>query len=416
MGAAIVAVTAVSLSACGGGSSGGGTASGGSSSDGKPVTVAFELPLTGNFAANGANEKNGFELGLDTFGRTVDGHAIDVRYVDTKGDPATALTSGRQIVQQGVTVMEGPLVSSEVAAVTSYLAAQKVPVDDLSMCSEVQLDNGQKNKNAFSSGWSCDQPALMAAKWAYEDMGWKHMTLVGQDFSFGWEVIGGFKAAYESLGGKIDNAIWVPLNATDVSSYVSQIPKDTQGVYAEMSGVFAVRFTGAYKSFGLAGKIPLVGITQLTDQSVLPQEDPTAVTGVYTGAQYCDGIDTPENKKFVDAYRAKFNAFPGYYSDAGYVKAQILVQALKSLKGDYSDSKKVAEAMQSVTITAPRGPVEISKKTYSPIQNAYICQVKDVGGKLQNVPVKTYEKVQPEGPLSYDAWEKHFRHDSGARP
>jgi branched-chain amino acid transport system substrate-binding protein len=413
-GTAVIALSAVVLSACGGGSGSSGGGSGGGNTD--PITVGFELPLTGNFAANGTNEQNGFEIGLDTFGREINGHPLDIKYVDTKGDPATALTSARKLVQDGADVFEGPLVSSESAAVTPFLAAQKVPVDDLTLCSEVQLDSWQKVPNGFSSGWSCDQPALMAAKWAYEDMGWRHVTLAAQDFSFGWEVGGGFKAAFEALGGTVDQAIWVPLNATDLSSYISQIPKDTDAVYAEMSGAFAVRFIDAYQSFGLKQTTPLVGITQLTDQSVLPQLNPQGATGVYTSAQYCDGIDTKENTDFVAAYQKKFNVFPGYYSDAGYVKAQILTQALKSLKGDVSDKAAVAKALKSATITAPRGPVAISDKTFSPVQNVYMCQVTMVDGALRNVPVKTYENVQPQGSLDYDAWEKHFRHDSAGRP
>lgn len=413
VGATIAALVLVGVSGCGEGPGGG---SGEANEPGSPIKVAFELPLTGAFAANGLNQKNGFELGLDTFGREVDGRPIEVRYIDTKGDPAVALTSARQIVQEGVTVFQGPLVSSESAAVTPYLAQQNVPVDDLTLCSEVQLDSWQKNGNGYSSGWSCDQPALMAAQWAYEDMGWRNMTIAAQDFSFGWEVAGGFKAAFESLGGTINQQIWVPLNATDVSSYVSQIPPDSDAVYAEMSGVFAVRFTDAYKSYGLTGQVPLVGITQLTDQSVLPQLNREAVLGVYTGAQYCDGIETPENQEFVTAYKEAFDLYPGYYSDAGYVKAQILTDALKSLDGDYSDPEAVAKALQSVNIEAPRGPVKISEKTHSPIQNVYICQVQEIDGELRNVPIKTYENVPPEGPLPYDVWEAHFRSDSAGRP
>ena len=412
VGATIAALMVASVSACGEGPGGGAD----TSEPGSPIKVAFEVPLTGAFAANGLNQKNGFELGLDTFGREVDGHPIEVRYIDTKGDPATALTSARQIVQEGVTVFQGPLVSSESAAVTPYLAQQNVPVDDLTLCSEVQLDSWQKNGNGYSSGWSCDHPALMAAQWAYEDMGWRNITIAAQDFSFGWEVAGGFKTAFESLGGTINQAIWVPLNATDVSSYVSQIPQDTDAVYAEMSGVFAVRFIDAYKSFGLTGKVPLVGITQLTDQSVLPQLNREGALGVITGAQYCDGIDTPENQEFVAAYKEKFDLYPGYYSDAGYVKAQIMVEALKSLDGDYSDPKAIAEALQSVNIEAPRGPVEISDKTHSPIQNVYMCEVQEIDGDLRNVPFKTFENVPPEGPLDYEEWEAHFRSDSAGRP
>jgi len=319
-------------------------------------------------------------------------------------------------VQDGVDVFQGPLISSEAAAVTPYLAQQEVPVDDLTLCSEVQLDSWQKNGNGFSSGWSCDHPALMAAVYAYEEMGWRNMTVATQDFSFGWEVAGGFIEAFESLGGTIDEVIYVPLNATDISSYISQIPGSTDAVYAEMSGAFALRFLEAYNNFGLKDSTPLMGITQLTDQSVLPQMAPQDALGVLTGAQYCDGIDTPENTEFVTAYQAEYGALPGYYSDAGYVKAQIVLEAMESLDGDTSDAAAVADALKAASIEAPRGPVEISEQTLSPVQNVYICEVQEVEGELRNVPIHTYEAVPPEGPLEYDAWEEHFRRDSKGRP
>jgi branched-chain amino acid transport system substrate-binding protein len=382
-----------------------------------PIKVGYELPLTGNFAANGGQEKHGFELGLKEFGDTVNGRKIEVTYADTHGDPATALTTARKLVQDGVAVFEGPLVASEAAAVTPFLGQKKIPVDDLTLCSEIQLTTWNKYHNGMSSGWSCDQPSMTAALWAYNEMHWKKMAIVGQDFSFGWETTGGFGAAFKKLGGTISNAVYVPLNATDLSSYISQIPKDVDGVYVEMSGGFAVKFTAAYENFGLHKKVPLLGITQLTDQSVLPNESPTAVVGdVYTGAQYCDGIDTPENKKFVDSYKAAYNSIPGYYSEAGYVRAQLLIAALKAVKADTSDPAAVVKAMQSAKVTTPRGPLRISDKTFSPIQNNYICTVQQIDGVLRNVPIKTYTEVQPQGSLDYDAWLARFTHDGAARP
>jgi hypothetical protein len=67
-------------------------------------------------------------------------------------------------------------------------------------------------------------------------------------------------------------------------------------------------------------------------------------------------------------------------------------------------------------VTAPRGPLKISDKTFSPIQNSYICTVQKVEGVLRNVPLKTYTNVPPEGPLDYDTWLARFKHDGGARP
>jgi hypothetical protein len=73
--------------------------------------------------------------------------------------------------------------------------------------------------------------------------------------------------------------------------------------------------------------------------------------------------------------------------------------------------------MRSTPIVSSRGPVRLSgAPAFAPIQNVYICQVKQVGADLRNVPIKTYTAVKPPGPFSEAAWEAEFRRDSGGRP
>jgi branched-chain amino acid transport system substrate-binding protein len=286
------------------------------------------------------------------------------------------------------------------------------------MCAGIQLDYYVKFNNGFSSGWSCNQPAIMAAKYALEDLHWKKVVTIGQDFAFGWLVVGGFADAFKAGGGTVEKMIWAPNTTADFSPYVSQIPTSgIDGVYGELSGATAVRFTSTYNQFGLKGKVPLLGITQLTDYSALPSEEPQSVLGVLTGAQYCDGIDTPENKKFTEEYKQQFNVYPGYYSDAGYTKARLLVTALKKLNGATKDKKALTRTLKSTEIVAPRGPVKLSgAPAFSPIQNSYICQVKQVGSDLRNVPIKTYTNVQPWGTLPESKWADNFRKYSSERP
>ena len=383
-----------------------------------PIKVGYMVPLTGIFASNGRHEINGFNLGLKDFGDTVNGRKITPIVVDTQADPNIALSQAHQLVEnQNIDILEGPLAANEIAAVAGYAGPKGIPTDDLSMCSAIQLENYVKFNNGLSSGWACNQPSSQGAVYAYNELHWRHVVTIAQDFSFGWLVVGGFAASFKALGGTIDKMLWAPNSTLDFSPYVSQIPTNTDGVFAELSGQTAVRFTLAYKQFGLKDKLPILGITQLTDYSALPSEDPAAIIGLHIDAQYCDGIDTPENKKFTAEYKAQFNTYPGYYSDAGYAKARLLIEALKKLNGDTSDKKAVVKAMRSTQIVAARGPVKLSgPPAYSPIQNVYICEVKSVNGELRNVPIKTYPNVQPWGPLSQQAWIDEYKHDSAARP
>ena len=415
MGALALAVAASSavLAACGSS----GSSSSGSSSSSSPIAIGYEVPLTGTAALAGKAEQQGWNLGLKVFGNSVSGHKIVTYYDDTGGNPATALSDAHALVQQKhIEIMEGPLLASEDAAVAPYLGAQRVPLDNLSVCSQIQVTDDAKYGNALTSGWICNTPDIMAADYLYKDLGLRHVTVLATDYAFGWLSAGGFIKQFTMLGGKIDKVLWPPLTATDYGPYVSSIPKTTQAVYAETVGAAGPLFTKAYAQFGLRGKIPLYGVTNLFDYSVLPGEVPADVMGDEMSAQYCDGINNAVNDKFTALFAKTYHTRPGYYAEAGYVHAELAVAALKRLHGVATDPTAVAKALKTTPITAPRGPVRLSPVVFGPIQNDCICKVENVHGTLENVPIKVYANVPPWGTLPYKTWVQEFTTDSVGRP
>jgi branched-chain amino acid transport system substrate-binding protein len=414
--AAVAACSALLLAACGSSassSSGAASASGSSS----PVKVGYLVPLTGTAAANGQDEERGFNLGLQQFGKTVDGHPIQVTYLDTGSSASVALSDARELVSQDhVQLMEGPLLANQTEVVAPYVMSNGIPEDDLYLASPTQMNDYTKYGLGFTSGWDGAQVSTVGASWAYNTMHWRHVVVVGDDYAFGWEVIGSFDSEFTHLGGTIDKSIWIPLDAVDVASYISEIPKNTQAVYVELLGTQGSDFFADYHSYGLQGHVPLLGSTTMTDQSVLPAVTPADGAGTYTVSQYCDDNPSAANQTFANAYHKTYGVWPAYYSEAGYTKAEILVGALKALHGDATSGSALAKAMKAVAISAPRGPVTISHTTYSPVQDTYICKVEDVGGSLRNVPVTTYPSVQPWGDLSQSAWLSGFTAESTSRP
>jgi branched-chain amino acid transport system substrate-binding protein len=404
------------LAACSSGSS---SSSGGSSSSpaaNSPIAIGYEVPLTGTAAVAGKQEQQGWNLGLKVFGSTVDGHHIVTYFEDTGGDPTVALSDARSLVQQKhVQLMMGPLLASEDAAVAPYLGALRIPTDNLAICGATQLTFDAKYGNALSSGWMCDQPDIIAADYLYNTLGYRHVTVLANDYAFGWLSAGGFIKQFTMLGGKIDKVLWPPLTAADYSPYVSAIPKNTQAVYAETVGSGSIAFTKAYAQFGLRSKIPLYAVTNVFDYSVLPGEVPADVMGDEMAAQYCDGINTPANNKFVSLFNQTYHTDPGYYAEAAYVHAELAVAALKSLHGNATNPEAVARALKTTAITAPRGPVRLSTVVDAPIQNIYICKVEKVNGTLKDVPIKTYANVQPWGTLPYKTWLAEYTKDSTGR-
>ena len=413
--AAVALVACASLAAaCSSGSSNG---SAGSGSSHTPIKVGYLLPLTGVFTRNGTSELDGFKLGLAHFGTSVDGHPIQVTYDDDQGLPAVSLSDARQLVTSvGVQAIEGPLISSAIAAVAPYVLAHGIPEDDLYLASPAQAAAYTRFGTGFTSDWDGFAPTTVGGRWAYDTMHWRHVTTVGLDISFGWQGVAGFATQFTKLGGKIDKMIWVPSTSVDMSSFVSSIPASTQAVFVVLSGAQAANFVNDYQAFGLKKHVPLMGITTLTDQAALPAEKPSAAAGVYTDSQYCDGNPSAVNQAFANSYHAAYGVYPSYYSEAGYTKAEILVDAIKSLHGNVTSGKALGNAMRAVTITAPRGPVSLSKVTWSPVEDEYICKVQSVSGTMRNVPVVTVTAVPPWGTLPPAEWTPLFAKTSVSPP
>jgi branched-chain amino acid transport system substrate-binding protein len=408
--AAAAVAAPLALCACGSGGSAGSSAH-------SPISVGYELPLTGTVALAGKQEEEGWNIGLQAFGRSVDGHRIVTYFDDTGGNPAVALSDARSLVQgKHVQIMEGPLLASEDAAVAPYLGSQHVPLDNLAICSQTQLTDNAVYGNALSSGWVCDTPDIMAADYLYTDLGYRHVAVLANDYAFGWLSAGGFIKQFTRLGGKIDKVLWPPLTTVDYGPYVSSIPKSTQAVFAETLGAGSVNFTKAYTQFGLRGKVPLFGNTTVFDYSVLPGEVAPDVLGDQMSAQYCDGINTPANTKFTSLFMRAYHTRPGYYAEAAYVHAELAVAALKSLHGVATNATAVARALKTTAVTAPRGPMRLSPVVDGPIQNDYICKVENVQGTLEDVPIKTYQSVSPWGTLPHQTWAQEFKADSVGRP
>ncbi|MBJ7604513.1 MAG: ABC transporter substrate-binding protein [Candidatus Dormibacteraeota bacterium] len=407
LSAAVLVIFAIA--ACGGSQGGGKT-------DTSPIKIGFIVSLTGTFAANGKNEQNGWNLAQKQLGDTVNGRKIQTVFADDQTDPNVALSDARDLVERdGVVMLQGPIPANAIGAVASYAGPHRIPVDDITLCSDVQIKSYKQFGNAYASSWSCDQPSLMMGQWLY-DQGYRHITTVGLDYAFGWLGVGSLMASFKKAGGSIDKSIWAPISTADFSPYVPQIPQKTDAVFALMAGAASVKFTSAYRQLGLKDKIPLVGNTTLTDYSALPAMDAEAALGIRITAQYCDAIDSPENSKFANDYKSAYGVYPGYYSDAGYTKYRLLLSALQKLNGNTSDSKKLVSTLKSTAIRAPRGPVKLSTATNSPVENIYICEVKRVGSDLRNVPIKTFKDVQPWGNLDQKQWLDVYAKNATTRP
>jgi len=357
-----------------------------------PIRVGFLAPLSGGLAQNGKDMLDGFQLYLEEISGQMEGRKVEFIPEDTEGQPARTLTKARKLVENDkVHILVGPLLASSGYALLPYVNQQKIP-NLMPITSADDLTQRKASEYIIRTGWTSSQPSHPFGEWVYKTLGYKKIAAIGLDYSFGWEVLDGFQRTFEESGGKIVQKLWTPFTVQDFSPYLAQIPKDVDAVFANFGGKYTIQFAKQYQDFGLKGRIPLIGSGIVTDEHALPSMGDEAL-GIITALHYSAAIDTPENKAFVKAYRAKYNKPPGYFSEGCYTGGRWMSAAVKAVNGKVEDRRKFLEALKKVEMkTAPRGPM-IMDAYGNPIENIYIRKVERVGGELQNSIIHTFPNV-----------------------
>jgi branched-chain amino acid transport system substrate-binding protein len=357
-----------------------------------PIKLGLLVPVTGPLSANGKDMINGLNLFLEEQGFRLAGREIKLLMEDDEGKPATGLTKARGLVEeQGVHVVTGPLSAAVGYAVAPYLDSKKVPTI-FPIVSAEDITQRKRSPYIVRTGWSSAQPSHPFGKWVYDNLGYRKIAMIGYDFAFGWEVAAGFQRTFEEAGGQVLQKLWPPLGTADLGPYLAQLRRDVDAIYAVFSGADALRFAKQYSDVGLKGRLPLIGGGTFTDEHVLRTMGDEAL-GIVTALHYSAALTTPANRKFAQAYEAKFKQVPSYYSEGTYVAGIALKAALEATGGDVESVDRFLAALRKVDLSdAPRGPLRFDDFG-NPVQQIYVRKVERAGGRLQNTVLHTFPSV-----------------------
>lgn len=379
--------------------------------DTEPFKIGFLTPLTGTFSANGMDMRDGVLLYLDEHDWMLGGKKIDLIIEDTEGDPKTALTKARKLVElDKVDIIIGPLLASSGYAVAEYARNNKILYLD-NIVSADDLTQRLYSDYVIRTGWTSSQPMQPFAEWVYKNLGYRKIASIAYDFAFGHETMSGFQYVFEEMGGKFVKKIWPPIGTPDYAPYLAQIPQDVDAVLANFSGSDALRFVKQYQELGFKEKFPLIGCGTLTDEHVLPSMGDEAI-GIITALHYSAALDLPKAKEFVSTYTKRFGRIPSYYSEGTYSSMMVLDAGLETA-GGIDDIQKFLDAIRKQPIDAPRGLFYIDEYN-NPVEDIYIRKVEKIDGKLQNTVIDKIEdvsqfwKYDPKEFLSRPVYSRDF--------
>ena len=337
-----------------------------------PIRIGLLPPITGPLASPGTEMVNGFELFWEQAGMTAGGRKVEIVTGDTTCNPDQALTQARRLVlQEKVHFMVGPLCGHEGPAVAQVSKETGVPLV-MDAAGADNVTKWDRTPTVVRTAVSSSQIGHPFGEYLYKELGLRNVTFIGQDYTFGHEVTLGAIETFKALGGKVARLIWNPIGTKDYGTTIATIPADTDGVAVTIVGADRIRLFEDWFNFGMDKKHKIYGAYWL-QEDMLPQVDDRAVGLISNSLQYLSGIDTPENKAFVDAYAAKYKRLPSWFAESAYTAGLWTKAAIDSINGNVEDRAAFLKAMRTVQMKAPRGPLKLDAYD-NPIQNIYIAQ------------------------------------------
>jgi branched-chain amino acid transport system substrate-binding protein len=357
-----------------------------------PIKIGVMGPNSGPYAIIGEEVKNGFDLYFSQIGYQAGGRKIEMIFEDTQAKPDVGLTKAKKLVELDGVSFVGGIVSSSVAyALRDYVVSKNVPLV-VTVASADGLTQKEAAPNIFRTNSSGSQVSHPYGQWLHDKAGYKTMVMIAPNYAMGYEQTGGFARTFVKAGGKIVKVLYPPMGAPDFGPFLTSFdPKSADAVGAVFAGSDAIKFVKQFAEYGLKGKIPLVSTILLTDDLILQQQGDAAI-GITSASHYASTLETAGNKAFVDAYRAKYKRDPTLYSEASYVGARVIAEAINALKGNISNQAELYAAMKKVNFEAPRGPFRFDEYN-SPVHNIYVFKIERANGKLINKAVAEFKDV-----------------------
>lgn len=366
---------------------------------GDTVTLGFNMPLTGAYADEGADEQRAYELAVEhlngggdggmipTFSsKTLTGNGIlgkKVAYVtgdsQTKADAARD-SARRMIERDGAVMITGGSSSAEAIAVQGL--CQEMGVIFMAALTHSNDTTGKDKKkygfrhffNAYQSGIAI-APTLAKAYGA--DRVAYHLTA---DYTWGWTQEESIKAATEALGWQTIAPVRTPVGAGDFSQYITPVLNSGADVLIlNHYGFDMVNSLTQAVQFGLRDKqvngktfeivVPLVS-------DLMAKGAGAAMKGIYGTANWDWQLQDEASKAFTKSFGAKYGQPPSQAAHTSYVQTLLYADACERAGTFYPP--EVIKALEDYEFDGlGNGPTLYRGSDHQCFKDVYVVQGKD---------------------------------------
>ncbi len=375
---ALLTAAAVALSACGSSvnDDAGSNAASCLDTSGPEIKIGSLNSLSGTMAISEVTVRNAIQLAVEEINGAggVLGKQIKIVGEDGASEPTVFAEKAEKLISSDcVAAVFGGWTSSSRKAMLPVFEDK-----DSLLYYPVQYEGLEDSKNIFYTGATTNQQIVPALDYLKEK-GVKSLYLVGSDYVFPQTANRVIKAYAAANGMEIKGEDYTPLGSTDFSTIVNKVRSvDADAVFNTLNGDSNVAFFREYKNVGLTAQdMPVISVSIAEEEvgGIGVQN----IEGQLTAWNYYQTIDTPVNKKFVAAYKAKFgqDKVTSDPMEAAYTSVYLWKNTVE--KADSFAVPDIQKAAGGVSYEAPEGLVTIDGENNHVSKTARIGEIRSDG-------------------------------------
>ncbi len=222
----------------------------------------------------------------------------------------------------------------------------------------VQYEGLEASPNIFYTGAAPNQQIVPAVEWLLKE-GRKKMYLLGSDYVFPRTANSIIKTQLGAQGGEMVGEEYTPLGHTEYSTVINKISTAKPDVvFNTLNGDSNVAFFKQLKDAGITpDKIATLSVSVAEEE--VRGIGASVMAGHFASWNYYQTTKTPENEKFVAAYRKRFGDMRVTADpiEAAYVAVYLWAKAAE--KAGSVEVAKIKEAAKGLEFAAPEGVVKV---------------------------------------------------------
>jgi urea transport system substrate-binding protein len=366
-----------------------------------PIRVGVISPLTGAWTVYGKAHSAGFQMAVDEINEKggVQGRPIEIVLGDSKTEPRIVVEQANRLIrQERVDFLAGTFSSAERnAAGPVVTSANKILLyPTFYEGQEKEYYPGVCNQNIFMFGPEPTQQVWPHMQYMMDNFG-KKFFMIGSDYA--WPRVTNLvtKRKLEELGGEVVAEVYIPFNTPQYESVLRDIrASGADIIFHSLTGSDTVNFRRQYAAAGMKDDFAFWTVDD--EEVVTSGLGPEVSQGDYVSFDYFMTIAHPNNKAFLERFRAKFgqDALMNTVGVAMYNAAYMAAAAIEKTGEVSTDALR--EGLRGMTFEdGPQGPVRMREIDHQMVVPSYLMRVREGWTSVNDMfeEVQSFESVEP---------------------